>query len=193
MEQPPIAEPPAASHGSAAPGQAGLRSPGSSRTPNAEHIDPSGQRPHGYYRDCFFSTLAPCEREVEWNGHKNTVSLRILEADEQRWCSQYAYERSQGRPEAEAYLQARTIALIAKALEAVDGKPLADECKTLEHRLQLAAELPDTLQEALIAAYDEARYEPIKLVQEMAEQPNFAPTPTESGASSVGVPSPQEA
>src|SRR4051794_36013007 len=93
--------------------------------------DPSGQRPHGYFRDAFFGTLAPAERDVEWNSHHNTVSLRILEADEQRWCSQYAFERSQGHPEAEAYLQARTIALIAKALDAVDGKPIAAECKTL--------------------------------------------------------------
>jgi hypothetical protein len=162
--------------------------------PNSdEGPDPSGQKPHGYYRDTFFGTLAPVQRDVEWNSHKNTVSLRILEAEEQRWCSQYAFARSEGHSEAEAYLQARTIALIAKTLEAVDGVPISTECKTLEHRLQLAAELPDTLQEALIAAYDEARYEPIRLVQEMASDPNFAQTPTGSGASPAGVPSPQEA
>jgi hypothetical protein len=152
--------------------------------------DPSGRRPHGYYRDTYFGCIAPLEREVEWNGHKNTVSLRILEADEQRWCSQYAYERSQGHPEAEAYLQARTIALIAKTLEAVDGKPIAEECKTLEHRLQLAAELPDTLQEALIAAYDEARYEPIALVQEMGQDPTSAQAPMPTGSSSAPEVSP---
>jgi hypothetical protein len=156
-------------------------------------VDPSGERPHGYYRDAYFGCLAPLERTVEWNGHTNTVSLRILEADEQRWCSQYAYRRAEGHPEAEAYLQARTIALIARTLEAVDGVPIAQECKTLEHRLQLAAELPDTLQEALIAAYDEARYEPIKFVQEMAQVPPSAPTPTPSGTSCAPEVSPSEA
>jgi hypothetical protein len=146
--------------------------------------DPSGQKPHGYFRDCFFGTLAPITKTVEWSGHTNECALRILEADEQRWCSQYAFERAQGHAEAESYLQARTIGLLARSLEAVDGVPVSTECKNLEHRLQLAAELPDTLQEALIAAYDEARYEPIKLLSEMQEHGDpFGGKPTGDGCS----------
>jgi len=147
--------------------------------------DPSGQKPHGYYRDCFFGTLAPIARQVEWSGHQNTVSLRILEADEARQCSHFAYVRSEGHPDSDEYLQARTIFHIALCLVSVDGVALDTECKTLEQRLQLAAELPDTLQDAIIAAYDEARFEPIAFLQEMQQDPISGRAPMPTGSSSA--------
>lgn len=140
------------------------------------------------FRDLFFGTLAPIEMLIEWNGHSNVVSLRILEADENVQVSTYAWARAQGHPEGDAYLLAQTIARIAFALVAVDGKPISDECHSLDDRLVLAAELPDTLQDSIIDAYGDARMMPIAFLAEMEEDgDSFGAPPTGSGSSPVAV------
>lgn len=156
--------------------------------PASLEVDPSGRSGRHYFEHFFGGALAPIPLPVEWSGHEHTVSLRILEADEQRQAAHYAYVRSEGHPESDEYLLARSICQIAFALDAVDGKPIGDECKTLEERLQLAAALPDTLHDSILEAYADARTLPIGFLSEMHADPNSDGSPTDTGSSAAGLP-----
>ncbi len=117
----------------------------------------------------YFGTLAPISKAVEWNGHVSQCELRILEAGEIAQVMRFAYGQTDGRTTSDEYLQAQNIALAAGCLVRVDGKLVDDECKTERDRLQMASELPDSLLEAIVEAYGQARQEPIAFLADLQQ------------------------
>ncbi len=130
----------------------------------------------------FFGSLAPIERPVEWGGiHQNQVSFHILSGKEEQKCTGYARAVAEGATTSQQYLTAVTVARLAYALDAVDGKPVAEACPTVEDRVAMVEELPSPLIDSLIEAYSEARDEPLLLLSEMMED---APGFEQNGSSS---------
>ena len=134
----------------------------------------------------FFGSLAPVERPVEWGGiHQNQVSFHILSGKEEQRATGYARAVAEGATTSAQYMTAVTIARLAYAIVAVDGKSVAKECPTVEDRVAMVEELGSPLIDALIEAYGDAREEPLQLLSEMMEDtPGFAQPASQDGPSS---------
>lgn len=146
-------------------------------------LSPQERRNRSAAYESFFGTLAPVDKLIVWCGHANTVTLRVLEADESRACYSYAATRAEGQPtDAPDYVLAEWIARTAFCLVAVDGVRVDSECRTLAERLQLAADMPNPLLDAIMDAYAEVYNEPIAFLAEMDADPSSAAARTPSGS-----------
>jgi len=132
----------------------------------------------------YFGALAPGERTITWQGHTNTVLLRVLEFGEEIACSRYARQLTDGHIASNEYLEVETLGRMARALVAVDGLPLATHFPTLDLCIAEIATFPGTLVDALVEAYVDVRLSPLVFLDEVVRDPNL-----ESGRTATGSPS----
>lgn len=138
----------------------------------------------------FFDSIEPVTEPVPWNGRAHHVTyafpttaeeLQILE-----WVETENFEDNQR-------LLAESVARMAYAVVAVNGKAVRDDYKTFEERVKFVESFPGPLFKAIVLVWDIVRDMPITLANSMVLDSDFDSAPSENGASSSGAASTMDA
>lgn len=139
------------------------------------------------YPPPFFGDLAPATCPIEWSGHINMVTLKLLSWGDEINVARYARQMSQNNLSSEDYILCEALARIARSVVAVDGETVDKQIGDIDARMQWVAGFPSTLVDAIIGAYNHIRSEPLELLQENIDDANFGQAPSEAGSTSEGA------